>query len=82
MSKFVERHTFWAIVILLAAIVLAWMVFAIWPVWLIDTLGRKKTFVITLLNGITVGGLYFLVASGFSLVFGLMRNVNLAHGSK
>ena len=25
--------------------------------------------------------LYFLVASGFTLVFGLMRNVNLAHGS-
>jgi branched-chain amino acid transport system permease protein len=25
--------------------------------------------------------LYFLVASGFTLIFGLMRNVNLAHGS-
>jgi branched-chain amino acid transport system permease protein len=33
------------------------------------------------LNGITLAGLYFLVASGFTLVFGLMRNVNLAHGS-
>ena len=32
-------------------------------------------------NGITLGGLYFLVASGFTLIFGLMRNVNLAHGS-
>ena len=29
----------------------------------------------------TLAGLYFLVASGFTLVFGLMRNVNLAHGS-
>ena len=29
----------------------------------------------------TLGGLYFLVASGFTLIFGLMRNVNLAHGS-
>ncbi|MGR3491557.1 MAG: branched-chain amino acid ABC transporter permease [Shimia sp.] len=35
----------------------------------------------TLLNGLTLAGLYFLVASGFTLVFGLMRNVNLAHGS-
>ncbi|MEM9045227.1 MAG: branched-chain amino acid ABC transporter permease, partial [Pseudomonadota bacterium] len=34
-----------------------------------------------LFNGITLGGLYFLVASGFTLIFGLMRNVNLAHGS-
>ena len=34
-----------------------------------------------ILSGITLGALYFLVASGFTLVFGLMRNVNLAHGS-
>jgi branched-chain amino acid transport system permease protein len=29
----------------------------------------------------TLASLYFVVASGFTLVFGLMRNVNLAHGS-
>lgn len=40
-----------------------------------------KLFVLTLLNGLTLAALYFLVASGFTLVFGLMRNVNLAHGS-
>ncbi|HUL07312.1 MAG TPA: branched-chain amino acid ABC transporter permease [Candidatus Acidoferrum sp.] len=40
-----------------------------------------KLFVLTFLNGLTLAGLYFLVASGFTLVFGLMRNVNLAHGS-
>ncbi|TVQ39474.1 MAG: branched-chain amino acid ABC transporter permease [Spirochaetaceae bacterium] len=33
-----------------------------------------------LLNGITYAGLLFMVASGFTLVFGLMRVVNLAHG--
>lgn len=38
-------------------------------------------FLLTLLNGVTLAALYFLVASGFTLVFGLMRNVNLAHGS-
>ena len=38
-------------------------------------------FLKTLLNGLTLASLYFLVASGFTLVFGLMRNVNLAHGS-
>jgi branched-subunit amino acid ABC-type transport system permease component len=43
--------------------------------------GRKRVFLSALLNGITLGGLYFLVASGFTLIFGLMRNVNLAHGS-
>jgi len=40
-----------------------------------------KQFVLTTLNGLTLGALYFLVASGFTLVFGLMRNVNLAHGA-
>lgn len=40
-----------------------------------------RLFALSVLNGITLGALYFLVASGFTLVFGLMRNVNLAHGS-
>jgi branched-chain amino acid transport system permease protein len=33
------------------------------------------------LNALTLAGLYFVVASGFTLIFGLMRVVNLAHGS-
>ena len=33
------------------------------------------------LNAIAFGGLLFLLAAGFSLVFGLMRIPNLAHGS-
>jgi len=34
-----------------------------------------------LLNGFTFAALLFLVASGFTLIFGLMRIVNLAHGA-
>lgn len=34
-----------------------------------------------LLNGLSFGALLFLVASGFTLVFGLMRIANLAHGA-
>ena len=30
---------------------------------------------------LALAGLYFLVASGFTLVFGLLPNINLAHGS-
>ncbi len=33
------------------------------------------------LNGLTLAALYFIVASGFTLIFGLMRTTNLAHGS-
>ena len=32
-------------------------------------------------NGISYGALLFLLASGLSLIFGVMRIVNLAHGS-
>jgi branched-chain amino acid transport system permease protein len=42
---------------------------------------NARLFGLSLLNGLTLAALYFLVASGFTLVFGLMRNVNLAHGS-
>ena len=34
----------------------------------------------TLVQGILLGGLYALFAAGLSLVFGIMRMVNLAHG--
>jgi branched-chain amino acid transport system permease protein len=37
--------------------------------------------VFQLLNGVTFAALLFLVASGFTLIFGLMRIVNLAHGA-
>ena len=70
-----------ALLIAVAVAILLYLIFAVWPEWLVDMLGRKKVFVNTLLNGLTLAALYFLVASGFTLVFGLMRNVNLAHGS-
>src|SRR5688572_24378059 len=63
------------------AALIAWLFLAVWPEWLTGLIGPKKIFVNTIFNGITLAGLYFLVASGFTLVFGLMRNVNLAHGS-
>lgn len=37
--------------------------------------------VIQTFNGISYGALLFLLASGLSLIFGVMRIVNLAHGS-
>lgn len=35
----------------------------------------------SLLNGLTFAALLFIVASGFTLIFGLLRIVNLAHGA-
>ncbi|MAG96157.1 MAG: branched-chain amino acid ABC transporter permease [Alphaproteobacteria bacterium] len=81
MFRFVERHPFWSIIILLAVILLLWLIVAPWPADLVTLVGRKKVFLNALFNGVTLGALYFLVASGFTLIFGLMRNMNLAHGS-
>jgi branched-chain amino acid transport system permease protein len=81
MTKFIERNPLWSFVILIAVAAALWLIFATWPQGLEDAFGRKKVFLSAVFNGITLGGLYFLVASGFTLIFGLMRNVNLAHGS-
>jgi branched-chain amino acid transport system permease protein len=65
---------------------------ALWVVFFAPTTGRwatsfgsavhdPKDFLITMLNGVTAAGLYFVVASGFTLIFGLMRVVNMAHGA-
>lgn len=41
----------------------------------------RQDFVITLLRGLAVGSITFLVAAGFSLIFGLLDVLNLAHGT-
>jgi branched-chain amino acid transport system permease protein len=60
-----------------------WLLFggpiAVFTVWALAD--NARLYLTTLLNGLTLASLYFFVASGFTLVFGLMRNVNLAHGS-
>jgi branched-chain amino acid transport system permease protein len=55
----------------------------VWVLFLADNsaLERPQLFITTTLNAITLSGLYFVVASGFTLIFGLMRVVNMAHGS-
>jgi branched-chain amino acid transport system permease protein len=46
-----------------------------------SAIDNPGAFLFTLLDAITFAGLLFIVASGFSLIFGLMRVVNMAHGS-
>jgi branched-chain amino acid transport system permease protein len=81
MEGFVRRYPVWSLIIAVAVAVILWMIFAPWPEGLEDAIGKKKVFLNAVFGGITLGALYFLVASGFTLIFGLMRNVNLAHGS-
>jgi branched-chain amino acid transport system permease protein len=46
-----------------------------------SAIDNPGAFMFTLLDALTFAGLLFIVASGFSLIFGLMRVVNMAHGS-
>jgi branched-chain amino acid transport system permease protein len=51
-------------------------------VWIaIKAFDNFSQFVTVTLNGLSLSALYFVVASGFTLIFGLMRVVNMAHGS-
>jgi branched-chain amino acid transport system permease protein len=43
--------------------------------------GNVPTFILVTLNGLTLAGLYFITASGLTLIFGLLRVTNLAHGA-
>jgi branched-chain amino acid transport system permease protein len=78
----------------LGATLLAFIVVApaLWVLFFAPTTGKwatafgsavhdPKDFWITMLNGVTAAALYFVVASGFTLIFGLMRVVNMAHGA-
>ena len=39
-----------------------------------------RSVILQAINGISLGALLFLLASGFTLTFGLMRVINMAHG--
>ena len=81
MTEFTRRHPLWSLIIVVMAALLLWLILAPWTPGVEAVLGRKRVFLNAVFGGLTLGALYFLVASGFTLIFGLMRNVNLAHGS-
>jgi branched-chain amino acid transport system permease protein len=70
-------------VVLLALVVfpVVWVLFIASGTSFGPAIKDPKDFLITLLNGLTASALYFVVASGFTLIFGLMRVVNMAHGA-
>ena len=59
---------------------LIWVLFAARNTNFGPAIDDPKNFFITLLNGLTFAGLLFIVASGFALIFGLMRVINMAQG--
>ncbi len=74
------------VVALLTGLALVWVLFLADRSWTTGTsagsaIAEPGEFLVTLLDGITFAGLLFVVASGFTLIFGLMRTVNMAHGA-
>ena len=70
----------------LVALAVVWVLFLADRSWTVDTsagsaIAEPGEFVVTLLDGLTFAGLLFVVSSGFTLIFGLMRTVNMAHGA-
>ncbi len=66
---------------MLVALPLIWVLFIASGTTFGPAISDPKDFLITLLDGLTAAALYFIVASGFTLIFGLMRVVNMAHGA-
>lgn len=60
-----------------------WIILAIFFIIFLMAIRGLQTrdWAITLLRSLSVGALTFLVASGFSLIFGLLDVLNLAHGT-
>src|SRR3712207_225800 len=57
------------------AVALLALVFVVWLV--VKASEDLRQFAVVSLNGLTLAALFFVVASGFTLIFGLMRVVNM-----
>jgi branched-chain amino acid transport system permease protein len=80
------RRALWVVLVLAIAFVFVWVLFVAPTTGKLATsfgsaVHDPKDFFVTVLNSVTLAGLYFVVASGFTLIFGLMRVVNMAHGA-
>jgi branched-chain amino acid transport system permease protein len=75
------RYLVWAIIASAVIFSVVWVCFAARGTTFGSAVHDPTDFLVTVLNGVTAAGLYFVVASGFTLIFGLMRVVNMAHGS-
>jgi len=58
-----------------------WVVISIVVVAGLYLYAGKEPFIRTTLSGLTLGSLFFMVAAGLTLIFGLMDVLNFAHGT-
>ncbi|MDP1759442.1 MAG: hypothetical protein Q8K77_06565, partial [Thermodesulfovibrionales bacterium] len=41
---------------------------------------KSHVFIQQLINGLTLGGVYALIALGYTMVYGILELINFAHG--
>mgnify|MGYP006268543995 CR=1 FL=1 len=75
------RLAIWAVVAAAVAFALVWILFAAHGTAFGSAVHDPKSFYRTFLDGLYLSSLYFVVSAGFTLIFGLMRVVNMAYGS-
>ena len=66
-GRWIGHHPIAALAIAVVVIFFVWLLLAPWPAGFEDVFGKKRLFVNAVFNGITLGALYFLVATGFTL---------------
>jgi branched-chain amino acid transport system permease protein len=71
MANYWKRNRALLITLVIALVIIATLAQGLEP----------KVWVSILLSGVTLAALYFLIASGLSLIFGLMDVLNFAHGA-
>jgi branched-chain amino acid transport system permease protein len=65
---------------LLAVIVLAFLAWRLWDIVFIDKTYGADTWVRFAISGVILGGVYAVIALGYTLVYGILFMINFAHG--
>lgn len=65
---------------LIGIIVVVWMAVRIYNVFFVDQAYGLDTWVRFAITGLIIGGMYALIAIGYTLVYGILGMINFAHG--
>lgn len=76
LPKFLAR----IIRIVLGVLVLAWMAMRVYDVLFVKMPYGPDTWVRFMISGLIIGGMYALIAIGYTLVYGILGMINFAHG--
>ena len=60
--------------------VIAWAIWRMYIVFFVDAKFGPETWLRLAFSGLVIGGMYSLVAIGYSLVYGILGMINFAHG--